>query len=336
VRRILSDVLHGLHAAHTATNVDGDPLGIVHRDVSPENIMVGTDGIARVLDFGVAKTSLSTSYTAPGRVKGKLAYMAPEQVRQQPVDARTDVFAAGVVLWEALSGRRLFKGDTSAQVVSRLLLEAVPSLATRRGVGPELDQVIERALARAPAERFASAGEFADALEATGKLASRAEVGAWVQKLAGAALALRIGSSAELDADTVRVQVTPASRSPRKLRVLHRWLRKHGRRRSAAFAATIAVLATTAGCLLFAQPARRTETSSLDRRAVMPLGTDPCVAASSPSRRELLPVDSAVPPPLQPESLHLETSPKVRRSKVGPRRPAAAPPARSAIDVLGF
>src|SRR5262249_10094220 len=108
---IISNALFGLHAAHEAKNERGEPLEIVHRDVSPHNILVGTDGVARVLDFGVAKAAGRVQTTREGQLKGKLAYMAPEQIHGTPVSRRTDVYASGVVLWEAITGQRLFTGE---------------------------------------------------------------------------------------------------------------------------------------------------------------------------------------------------------------------------------
>ncbi|HEY6462542.1 MAG TPA: serine/threonine-protein kinase, partial [Polyangiaceae bacterium] len=111
---IACDMLAGLHAAHEATDDHGQPLGIVHRDVSPQNVLVGTDGSARVVDFGVAKAAGRMQTTREGQVKGKAAYMAQEQLRGGAVDRRTDVYSAAVVLWETLTGERLFKSDTPA------------------------------------------------------------------------------------------------------------------------------------------------------------------------------------------------------------------------------
>ena len=113
----MAGVLHGLHAAHEATNEQGEPLGIVHRDVSPQNILVGADGVARVLDFGVAKAAGRVQTTREGQLKGKLAYMAPEQTRGM-VSRATDVYAAAVVLWETLTGRRLFSGENEAEMLA--------------------------------------------------------------------------------------------------------------------------------------------------------------------------------------------------------------------------
>lgn len=183
VVRVLTDVLAGLHAAHTAKTRGGRELYIVHRDVSPQNIMVGVDGIARVLDFGIAKAAHRRANTRPGRVKGKFAYMSPEQVRGMPVDARTDVFAAGVVLWECLAKRRLFAGDPN-DMPQVLTTVAPPPSAHNPEVSPWLDRVVLKALSRDRDERFASAAEFADALSKAAEQSSSVEVGRWV---AGAA-----------------------------------------------------------------------------------------------------------------------------------------------------
>src|SRR3984957_18438497 len=119
--RILIDTLYGLHAAHVATDDAGAPLSIVHRDVSPQNILVATDGHARVLDFGIAKAAGRSHTTRDGQLKGKFRYMAPEQIRDGPVSAQTDVYAASVVLWELLTGEPLFKGSNDAAIVARVL-----------------------------------------------------------------------------------------------------------------------------------------------------------------------------------------------------------------------
>src|SRR5277367_6228356 len=111
IATIMAGVLHGLHAAHEAKNEQGEPLGIVHRDVSPQNILVGTDGVPRVLDFGVAKAVGRLQTTREGQSKGKLSYMAPEQLHGAGVTRQTDVYAAAVVTWEALTGKRLFQED---------------------------------------------------------------------------------------------------------------------------------------------------------------------------------------------------------------------------------
>src|SRR6202020_1325470 len=139
VGTILFGALEGLHAAHEARDAKGDPLELVHRDVSPHNVLVGTDGIARVLDFGVAKARGRAQTTRVGQLKGKLAYMAPEQLRGK-VTRRSDVFAASVVLWEALTGTRLFKGDDEGGVINTILHEPIPS---PRQYAPQLTPELE-------------------------------------------------------------------------------------------------------------------------------------------------------------------------------------------------
>ncbi|WP_437940998.1 serine/threonine-protein kinase [Sorangium sp. So ce341] len=197
---VLAGALHGLHAAHEATAEDGAPLGLVHRDVSPHNLLVGEDGVARVLDFGVAKSAGRAQITRDGQLKGKLAYMSPEQIAGEPLDRRADVYSAGVVLWETLTGERLFEGRGEALSILRLLQAGVdPPSARRPGVPPELEAITLRALARCPEDRFPTAREMALALEATGLAASTSEVGAWVASLAAEALAQRAALIAAIE-----------------------------------------------------------------------------------------------------------------------------------------
>ncbi len=210
---IVSGVLHGLHAAHQATDEHGEPLGIVHRDVSPQNILVGSDGVARVLDFGIAKATARAAVTLGPALKGKVAYMAPEQVRG-PVTPRTDVFATAIVLWESLVGRRLFLDQTEATTLSNVLsmpIQApsafVPSLP------PELDRVVLRGLERDPAARFASARDMALQLEAACPPASAAVVGAWVDGLASEALAARAAALHEVETWSSAGAAEPAATS---------------------------------------------------------------------------------------------------------------------------
>jgi serine/threonine protein kinase len=201
---IMAGVLHGLHAAHEAIDEKGRPLGIVHRDVSPQNVLVGTDGVARVLDFGVAKATGRLQTTRDGQIKGKLAYMAPEQLRGE-VTRRTDIYAAAVVLWESLTGTRLFKADDEREIVSKILFaEPKPPSAVRGDVDPALDEIVMRALAPDPGARFPTAREMALALEERVSIATVSQVGAWVERAGDSALAQRI--------DLVRsMETVPAS-----------------------------------------------------------------------------------------------------------------------------
>jgi serine/threonine-protein kinase len=188
---ILSDVLHGLHAAHEAKSERGEPLGLVHRDVSPQNVVVCADGIARVLDFGIAKAAGRLFETQAGIIKGKLPYMPPEQLRGE-ASRRTDVFAAAVVLWEALTARRLFTGESDAEIMASVAaLPVEPPSRIVAGLPTAIDAVVQRGLERDPARRFETARDMALALEACGPFAPPSEVGAWVERVAGAALAER-------------------------------------------------------------------------------------------------------------------------------------------------
>jgi len=196
---VVLGVLEGLHAAHEARDARGEPLEIVHRDVSPHNVLVGTDGIARVLDFGVAKARGRAQTTRGGQLKGKLAYMAPEQLRGK-VTRRSDVFAASVVLWEALAGKRLFEGDDDGDVVGRVLHEPIPSPRTYAPmVTPELEAIVLRGLERDPSRRFATAREMALAIEGRVTRATPLEVGAFVERIGGAALAHRAARVARIE-----------------------------------------------------------------------------------------------------------------------------------------
>lgn len=197
---VVAGMLHGLHAAHEATDERGKPLKVVHRDVSPQNVLVGVDGIARVLDFGVAKAAARVQVTRAGQMKGKLSYMSPEQLQGRSVDRRSDVFAAGIVLWEALTGQRLFAGDEVRDVLKKIVSETTPPPSQwNPRVSAELDRLVLRALQKDPDLRFQSAREFAIALEETVPLMSARETGEWVEEIAGDSLEQREAALAEIE-----------------------------------------------------------------------------------------------------------------------------------------
>jgi serine/threonine-protein kinase len=155
----------GLHAAHELADPDGRPLDLVHRDVSPQNILLSMSGEVKLADFGIAKFAGRDESTATGTIKGKFGYMSPEQASAGTIDRRSDVFALGVVLWEALVGERLFLGDSPARTILRVMEHTPASPMTRRPeVGPELSAIVLKCLAKNRDERYPTAAALADAI----------------------------------------------------------------------------------------------------------------------------------------------------------------------------
>src|SRR5688572_6265039 len=207
---IVAGVLHGLHAAHEATTEHGEALHIVHRDVSPQNIMIGTDGVGRVLDFGVAKASHRAQTTKDGTVKGKISYMAPEQLLSENIDRRVDIYACAVVLWETLTGERLFDGDNQGRIVRKILDEDVPPPSSKvAGLRTTLDAAVMKGLEKDPRKRWQTAREFAAALERAMPTAPLTDIGEFVESIAGAALSSRAKRVKEIES---RSEILPAVR----------------------------------------------------------------------------------------------------------------------------
>jgi serine/threonine protein kinase len=188
---IVCGALYGLHAAHEAAHANGEPLSLVHRDVSPQNIIVGVDGVARVLDFGIAKATGRIHATREGLVRGKLAYMPPEQLAGV-VTRKCDVYAAAVVLWEALTQRRLFAADDERELYSKVLDAPIPPPSqVAPDLGMDFDDVVMRGINRDPERRFPTARDMAVALEARVPVATTSQVGTWVRAIAEHSLAGR-------------------------------------------------------------------------------------------------------------------------------------------------
>lgn len=333
VAAIVAEVLHGLHAAHEATDASGAVLHIVHRDVSPQNVLVGADGVARVVDFGVAKAIGRQNSTRDGQLKGKVAYMSPEQVCEQDVDRRTDVFAAAVVLWEALTGQRLFAADSAAAVINKVVSEPIraPSEVAQVGIAgeripPGLDAVVLRGLERNRELRFQTAREMALALEAALPLPPQTQVAELVERLASATLAKRrellaraeasagtpapapsnVGEQrAGLDLDATASVALVGPRGPTST---------GGGRRVAPVAAALVALATLAfwGWSRSTEPVRATSATAIEpssatpttSRAAESVARAPALAAS------LAPLDASVAPPAHAPSITPQSSPK--------------------------
>ncbi|HEX2874103.1 MAG TPA: serine/threonine-protein kinase, partial [Polyangiaceae bacterium] len=337
--------LEGLHAAHVAS-LAGQQLNIVHRDVSPQNIMVGADGNTRVLDFGIAQAALRSQATAAGKIKGKVAYMSPEQVQGHAVDARTDVFAAGVVLWEALTGRRLFFAADSRETVDLLLNSPIPAPSSiNADLPPELDAVVLKALERHPGRRFQSAHDFGAALHEVAEEGSRREVATWVSGLAEAALAHRLELLQALEASAVHTQVAVplpvvTASSPHAAAPPHEEARQGGtqattstsilpqaapsrwRRRAPWLFAAAGVMSAVLVWRFAAQP-------SLTRQGALPTA-QPASASAPPAPSVAAP---AAPSPtandvpvVSADSMPLSPAPSAARSATA-KKPASARPA---------
>jgi serine/threonine-protein kinase len=186
--RIFADACEGLHAAHELCGPDGKPLGVVHRDVTPQNLVVTYEGSVKVVDFGVAKAASQLHTTEAGKIKGKLAYVSPEQLRNKPLDRRSDVFALGICLWETLTLQRLFRRDSEAATLMAVAYDEIPKPSSvRKWVPPELDAIVMKALERDPAARHASARELGRELSAfltkSGATVGMADVAEWMKEM---------------------------------------------------------------------------------------------------------------------------------------------------------
>lgn len=173
--KVIAQVAEALHYAHHLRDDDGTRLGIIHRDVSPQNIMISYEGSVKLLDFGIAKATIQHTKTGDGQVKGKFAYMSPQQCQGEEIDSRADVFSLGVCLYEALTGLPLYHRKTQYETMRAVIEDPVPSLRTHRpDLSESLDAIVQRALAKDPNARFATAGDLQIALE--GWLAEEREV----------------------------------------------------------------------------------------------------------------------------------------------------------------
>jgi serine/threonine-protein kinase len=307
----MSDALAGLHAAHEALDMRGASMHVVHRDVSPQNILVDTHGMSSIIDFGIAKAGSQLAMTGSGVFKGTFRYMAPEQVKQQPLDRRADVFSAGVVLYEALTGRGLFRGDDEGDTVLSVLVTEIPDPSSvAPAVSKQLDAVAREALERRRDRRFATAAGFREALETACPPAATDEVASVVARLGGGILARR--------REALQLALARSSAPPST-----KWL---GRRRVAvALMALLVAAALTTGAVFHAlqSPPRA---PPLSAKPSTPTALPP--ASSPPSDTGALepPVGAfaqIVPPPAPRTPVH--SAPRHRSIDLHRKNPYASP-----------
>ncbi len=336
---VMAGAAYGLHHAHDATAETGEPLGLVHRDVSPQNILIGEDGVARVLDFGVAKASARLTSTRGGNVKGKLGYMAPEQLRGS-VDRRTDVYAAGLVAWELLTGKKAFQADNEGQLVLMATEGCTkPPSALAPHVSADLDAAVMSALAVDPDARCPTAREFAARLERAVRPATARVVGEYLASIAGPRLAERARRVAEIERASVEATplaaLAPARAADEPSNPTHLTASSAARPRArgalwAILGASAVVVIGGVGALLMS-PARRARGAAGPQPSAQTEATRATTASTAPAASAAAEVDAApvsappaassAPPaassaPLAPPTHHATPSP--------PRAPKAA------------
>jgi serine/threonine protein kinase len=345
---IVCGALHGLHAAHEAAHENGEPLSLVHRDVSPQNVIVGVDGVARVLDFGIAKATGRIHATREGQVKGKLAYMPPEQLAGV-VTRKSDVYAAAVVLWEALTQRRLFEADDERELYSKVLDAPIrrPS-DVAADLGTTFDDVLMRGLDRDPEGRFRTAQEMAGALEACVASATASQVGAWVRATAEHDLAARAALVRRIEGGAMESSIVPrppSELSPQRedsstvsVAATAPQPRRRPGTRMAMIALGMFALGGTTVAVLFTRASRPVSTASVTAPSTPPSASEhvPDMAPSSPIAAA--PSLPSAPGPhsggatVSPASVPVRRRPAVNRPQppqLAPSLPGTAAPAHA-------
>lgn len=309
--KILCDTLAGLHHAHELEDFAGKKLGLVHRDVSPQNVFVTYDGQVKLLDFGIAKaTAASRVQTETGVLKGKVRYMAPEHILGDAVDRRADVYAVGVMLWEAIAGKPLWDGVPDIHVINSVANGEIPSLrATAPDVNPELERICTKAMAPEPADRYATAHEFQLDLECAasqvGNAVKERDVGVYVaQRFADERLAMRATIDAQLRGElSAPAEGLEASfRSAQTMRPFQGPLSARWK----PIAVIAAAMVATLGAGFYLRP-RGVSTSSLPESTSLPAG--PVPSTSLPAQASASST-AAVPAPIE---LKITVSPRAAR-----------------------
>jgi len=334
---VLCKVLEGIRYAHELRDFDGKPLGIVHRDISPQNVMLTYDGQVKLVDFGTAKLT-DTEQTLSGALRGKIGYMPPEQLLAQDVDGRADLFAVGVMLWEAAAGSRMWGELNHAGIIGRLMERDIPALsAAAPGVDPELARICSRALAPNRDHRYTSAGEFLADLErylhGRGGVATAAAVADVVSKSCADLKrarqeALRIALAKEqnwqLDAmrqtgectATVFPQEGSAEIAAYELQKQHK-----GRRERKSVLVALLVSGVLGGVLLTMYAARGPQASSVPERSLPALAAQPVEPAPRPVESAAV---AALSVQLDPAMSARASTPETPRSSVVPASRTAA------------
>ncbi|MEZ4226943.1 MAG: protein kinase [Polyangiaceae bacterium] len=298
---IMVGVLRGLHAAHETRDETGRLLRLVHRDVSPQNVLVGVDGVPRLSDFGVAKAEARLQSTQDGQLKGKLGYMSPEQILGKDVDRRSDIFAASVVLWEMLAGRRLFTGEASGGVLMAAVSAAVhPPSAFNSEVTPALDAVVLQGLSKIVEQRFDTAEAMAQALSEVQSTAEVDEVGRWVEERAANTLRTREQLLSAMSARRAGTEVT----SPAVTVVPHSASAGRAKRRwvpAVALVGGVAVLAVPAVGWIGSGNDAPPRLGRVAVSVMVPtLDVAGLTSATAAHASDKLPVDGATPTPKAP------------------------------------
>ena len=316
--RIAMDALSGIHAVHEATDAEGRTLGILHRDVSPQNLLVGRDGVTRLADFGIAKHALRTVVTDGQYLQGRVLCMPPEYLARRPIDRRFDVYGMGITLWTALTGEAPWAEASDAQIVHLAVNEGVPPLSsTGLAVAPPIEAIVARACRRDPEQRFASARAMLDAIEEVGRhtgwIASHAEVAALVEQLAGRELTARRAAVARARGSA---DPTPSSMSVRSPEA-----RPRGRGTIAIAAGAIVALGVAAAAITMKR-ATATRAATAASASAMP---EPTATAAPAPTATVTPTATAAPEPTAASSALAP----LRRFP--PKRAAAPKPSASVV-----